>query len=78
VLEIDGHDFGEILAACDEVRAGSAGDVPTAILARTVKGRGLSFTEGRAEWHARVATALEADTARLELAGTDRAGEAAR
>ncbi|HEY5436107.1 MAG TPA: transketolase [Candidatus Limnocylindrales bacterium] len=68
VLEIDGHDFGEILAACDEVRAGSAGTIPTVILARTVKGRGLTFTEGRSEWHARVATAAEADAARVELA----------
>ena len=68
VLEIDGHDFGEILAACDDVRSGSEGGVPTAILARTVKGRGLSFTEGRAEWHARVATTAEAEVARLELA----------
>ncbi len=68
VLEIDGHDFGEILAALEDVRAGSAGRVPTVILARTVKGRGLSFTEGKSEWHARVATTAETETARLELA----------
>jgi transketolase len=78
VLEIDGHDFGQILGACEEIRAGSAGDVPTVILARTVKGRGLSFTEGRAEWHARVATADETEAARLELEDrpTGRVGEA--
>ena len=76
VLEIDGHDYGEILAACDEVRAGSGGDVPTAILARTVKGRGLSFTEGRSEWHARVATAAETEAARLELADTPEEADA--
>ena len=67
VLEIDGHDFGQILAACDEVRAHSGGTVPTAILAHTTKGRGLSFTEGRSEWHARVATSGETDAARAEL-----------
>jgi transketolase len=67
-LEIDGHDFGQILAACDDVRAGSGGDVPTVILAHTVKGRGISFTEGRSEWHARPATADEAEAARRELA----------
>jgi transketolase len=77
VIEIDGHDFGQILGACDEIRAGSAGTIPTAILARTVKGRGLSFTEGRSEWHARVATAGEKDAARLELAD-GLAGEDAR
>ncbi len=67
VLEIDGHDFGQILAACDDVRTGTGGDVPTAILAHTVKGRGISFTEGRSEWHARPATAEEAAAARVEL-----------
>ena len=67
VLEIDGHDFGQILGACEEVRSGSAGRVPTVILARTVKGRGLSFTEGRSEWHARAATAAETEAARQEL-----------
>ena len=77
VLEIDGHDFGAIIAACEDALAGSAGDVPTAILARTVKGRGLSFTEGRSEWHARVATAVETDAARAELAPRpDGVGEA--
>jgi transketolase len=67
VLEIDGHDFDAILAACDEARSGGAGAIPTAILARTVKGRGLSFTAGVSEWHSRVATADEAEAARAEL-----------
>ena len=67
VLEIDGHDMAQILAALDDVRSTSAGDTPTVILARTVKGRGLSFTEGRSVWHARAATADEAAAARLEL-----------
>ena len=68
VLEIDGHDMGQILAAFEDVRATSAGDAPTAILARTVKGRGLTFAEGRSEWHTRVATGAEMETARRELA----------
>jgi transketolase len=67
VLEIDGHDFGQILAACDDARAAGPGSVPTAILARTVKGRGISFTEGRFEWHSRVATQDEVVAARAEL-----------
>jgi transketolase len=67
VLEIDGHDFGAILAACEDARATGAGDVPTAILAQTVKGRGLSFTAGASEWHSRVATADEVESARAEL-----------
>ena len=68
VLEIDGHDFAAILAACEDARSTSAGTVPTAILAHTTKGRGISFTEGRSEWHARPATADEAEAARRELA----------
>lgn len=67
VLEIDGHDFGQIIAACQDARATGSGEVPTMILARTVKGRGLSFTEGISEWHSRVATADEAEAARAEL-----------
>ena len=69
VLEIDGHDFDQILGACEAARAAGPGSVPTAILAETVKGRGLSFTEGASEWHSRVATAEEALAARLELGG---------
>ena len=57
VLEIDGHDVEAIVAACADARRPRAASRPTAILARTVKGRGLSFTEGRHEWHAKVATA---------------------
>lgn len=67
VLEIDGHDFEAITAACLDARTAAAGSRPTAILATTVKGRGLSFTEGRFEWHARVATADEVEAARVEL-----------
>jgi transketolase len=67
VLEIDGHDMGEILAACGDARSTGAGAVPTAILARTVKGRGFSFTEGTFEWHSRVATMAEAEAARAEI-----------
>lgn len=70
VLEIDGHDFEAILAACADARSAGEGTAPTAILARTVKGRGLSFTEGRTEWHSRVATPAEAEAARAELEET--------
>jgi transketolase len=72
VLEIDGHDIDAIVAACADARSTAAGRQPTAILATTVKGRGLSFTEGRFEWHARVATADEVTAARAELGSADR------
>ncbi len=49
VLEIDGHDFGQILPALEKAR--SAGGRPTAIVARTVKGKGVSFMEHGVDWH---------------------------
>jgi transketolase len=67
VLEIDGHSLEAIIAACADARAATGGDVPTAILARTVKGHGFSLTEGVSEWHSRVATADEVEAARQEL-----------
>ena len=49
VLEINGHDFKEIKAALDE--ADSVKFKPTMIVAKTIKGKGVSFMENRAEWH---------------------------
>ncbi len=49
VLEIDGHDMEQILAAF--ARARETRGQPTVILARTVKGKGVSFMEGQAGWH---------------------------
>lgn len=75
VVEVDGHDFDSILDACRDGRSGASDPVgpPTAILARTIKGRGLSFTEGRHAWHARIPTSEELEAARLEL-GVDPSG----
>lgn len=49
VVEIDGHDMGQILQAFDIAKR-TVGQ-PTAILARTVKGKGVSFMEDQAGWH---------------------------
>jgi transketolase len=67
VLEIDGHDIAQVVAACEDARSTGAGSTPTMILAHTQKGRGISFTEGRAEWHARLLAADDHATARAEL-----------
>jgi transketolase len=69
VLEIDGHDFGQIIEACETARAAAGSGIPTAILATTVKGRGFSFTEGASAWHARAATADEVAAAHAETDG---------
>ena len=67
VLEIDGHDFDQIGAACAEVARQPAEAPPVAVLARTVKGRGVSSAEGDYTWHARVPDAAALARARADL-----------
>jgi transketolase len=50
-IVIDGHDMGAILDALAEARRTSG--QPTMILARTIKGKGVSFVEGKEGWHGR-------------------------
>jgi transketolase len=49
VIDIDGHDLAAISDAIDQ--AAAIKGRPTVILARTVKGKGVSFMEGRSAWH---------------------------
>lgn len=49
VIEIDGHDFIQIEEAFRNAR--QTGGMPTAIIAKTLKGKGVSFMEGQASWH---------------------------
>ena len=49
-VEIDGHDFEQVLPALEQARA-NPGAQPTAILAHTVKGKGVSFMENNIKWH---------------------------
>lgn len=49
VITINGHDFDEIAAALKEARETKG--MPTAIIAKTVKGKGVSFMENEAGWH---------------------------
>ncbi len=49
VLEVDGHDVNQLYAAF--MKAGEIENKPTVILARTVKGKGVSFMENQAYWH---------------------------
>lgn len=57
VIEIDGHDFDQILAAFDEAKLVSG--KPTVIIANTVKGKGVSFMENVAGWHGAATKARE-------------------
>ena len=65
VRAVDGHDMQAILTALEAVRA--VGERPAVILARTVKGRGVSFMEGRPEWHSKVPTREQLALALAEL-----------
>jgi len=49
VIEIDGHDYEQIANAFDSAKATKG--APTAIIAKTVKGSGVSFMENQAGWH---------------------------
>ena len=48
--ELDGHDFEQVIPALEEARAAKDGK-PTAIVAHTIKGKGVSFMENNPEWH---------------------------
>jgi transketolase len=50
-IVVDGHDVGAILDALEEAR--NTKGLPAMILARTIKGKGVSFVEGREGWHGR-------------------------
>jgi transketolase len=67
VAEINGHDFVEIIPALRASKSRGRIGQPTMILAHTIKGKGLSFTEGKFEWHAKVAASNELEIARREL-----------
>ena len=65
---VDGHDVGAILATLEEA-AGTTGR-PTMILARTVKGKGVSLIEGKDGWHGKpIKTGADLDAALDELNG---------
>ncbi len=66
VLEIDGHDPEEILAAFE--RAATTSGRPTVVIAHTVKGKGVSFMENQAGWHGVAPDRAKFDKAMVDLA----------
>jgi len=67
VQEIDGHDMGQILQAAENAQREK--ERPSAIIAKTVKGKGVSFMIGDNSWHKRVYTDKEYEIAMRELGG---------
>jgi transketolase len=63
--DIDGHDFDQILSACQG--AEKIKDKPTVIVARTIKGKGVSFMENNVAFHGKAPTREEAKRALKEL-----------
>jgi len=67
VIEADGHDVEAVALALDEAR-GMKGK-PSVIIARTVKGKGVSFMEGQASWHGTAPKPDQLEQALGELRG---------
>ncbi len=65
VIEVDGHDLAKVLAALEA--AGRVTGQPTAIVARTVKGKGVSFMENNVDFHGKPPTPEQARQALKEL-----------
>ena len=65
ILEIDGHNIEEILDALDKAKESK--DKPTVIIAHTIKGKGVSFMEGKAEWHGKAPDDIQYAQAVSEL-----------
>ncbi len=66
VIEIDGHDFNQILDAFDQARLVKG--QPTVIIAHTIKGKGVSFMENNVDFHGKAPTPSEVEQALKELA----------
>lgn len=69
VIEIDGHDFDQIFAALDMAKE-TVGK-PTMIVAKTIKGKGVSFMENNAGWHGNAPSDNDLEIALSELGGAD-------
>lgn len=64
VIEVNGHD---ICALYDAIETAKTNDRPTAIIANTIKGKGVSFMENNANWHGKAPSKDDYEKAMLEL-----------
>jgi transketolase len=64
--EVDGHDIDALVSLFDSLDYGS--DKPHGIIARTIKGKGVSFAENKPEWHHTIPSAEQGALALKELA----------
>lgn len=67
IISIDGHNFEQIFGAFDAAKACKG--KPTVIIAKTKKGKGVSFMEDNAGWHGKAPNAEETEKALAEIGG---------
>ena len=70
VIEIDGHDFTQIADAFAKARQTKG--CPTAIIAKTLKGKGVYFMEGQASWHGKAPNDEQYEIAMNELSAIEK------
>jgi transketolase len=63
--EIDGHSYAELLAVLEKVKIRNG--KPSIIIARTIKGKGVSFMEDNNNWHYKIPSQTDVDQAKKEL-----------
>ena len=71
MINVDGHDYDALAAAFAEAKATKG--QPTAIVAKTVKGKDVSFMENQASWHG---AAPNAEQYAVAMADLEKVGEA--
>lgn len=65
-VEVDGHNVSELVEVLNKLKADRSG-VPHVVIARTVKGKGVSFMENQAGWHGKAPNAEQTEAALAEL-----------
>ena len=69
VVEVDGHDVESLVETLSALKA-AGGEKPHAVVAHTVKGKGVSFMEDQAGWHGKAPNAEQLEIALAELQAT--------
>ncbi len=64
-FSVDGHSFNELLGTFEKIK--QVVGKPSVIIANTIKGKGISFMEGKSEWHNQMPNLEQMAQARLEL-----------
>ncbi|MNL37871.1 Transketolase 1 [compost metagenome] len=69
--EVDGHDLGALTALLRRLRADMQRDRPACVIAKTIKGRGVSYMETEPGWHLGYLAPIDAEAAVAEIMNKD-------